>query len=81
MGLSMPARLKQLTEQFCHCDSAAVIQGTDLQTFKASVSVDVVKKGSNALEARHSSIKPTACFIKLRSRLGQIKNEDNVEGL
>lgn len=62
MGLSMPARLKQLTEQFHHCDSAAVIQGTDLQTFKAPVSMDVVKKGSNALKARHSSFKSTVFY-------------------
>lgn len=59
----MPARFKKLTEQFCHCDSAAVIQGTDLQTCKAPVSLGVVKKGSNALKARHSSFKLTGFLL------------------
>lgn len=63
MWLSMSARLKKLTEQFYHCDSAAVIQGTDLQTCEAAVSLGVAKKGSNALKARHNSFKPAGFLL------------------
>lgn len=75
MWLSMPAHLKRLTEQFYHCDSAA--EGTDLQTCKDPLSWAVVEEGSYALKERHSSLN-LQIFIKLRSKLSQIKNEDNI---
>lgn len=78
MWLSMPVQLKQLTEQFYHCDSAA--EGTDLQMCKDSVPWAVVEEESYSLKGRRIFLNPQI-FIKLRSRLGQIKNEDNIEGL
>lgn len=78
MCLSVPAPLKQLTEQFYHCDSAA--EGTDLQTYKDTVSWAVVEEGSYALKGRHSVLN-LQIFIKLRSRLSQKKNEDKIEGV
>ena len=78
MWLSPPARLKQLTEKFYHCDSAA--ERTDLQTCKDPVSWAVVEEGSCALKGRHRFLN-LQIFIKLRSRLGQIKNEDNIKEL
>lgn len=78
MWLSKPAWIKQLSEQFYHCDSAG--EGTDLQTCKDPVHWAVVEEESYSLKGRHSFLNPQI-FIKLRSRLGHIKNVDNIEGL